>query len=81
MSLRLIELLLFFLPITVFLLSWWFGRLAPSPPLLGVCLVALAILGGALVYFGIERRIDPGERYVPAQLVGGEIVAGHGVDH
>ena len=81
MNLRLVELLLFFLPLAIFLLSWWFGRLAPSPALLVVCLAGLLVLGGALVYFGIERRIDPGKRYVPARLVGGEIVPGHGADH
>jgi hypothetical protein len=80
MGLRLVEIGLFVLPITLFVLAWWSGRLAPSPAMLAGSLLGLTLLGTALIWFGLERRIDPGERYVPARLVHGQIEPGHGAE-
>jgi hypothetical protein len=77
MGLRLIEIGLFLLPITLFVLAWWSGRVAPSPAMLAASLLGLALFGTALVWFGVEGGLSPGERYVPARLVHGQIEPGH----
>ncbi|MBV9782841.1 MAG: hypothetical protein JO264_03395 [Acidisphaera sp.] len=75
--LRLVELALFLAPFAVYALWWWLGRLAPPPAMLAGTLLLLAVTGAALVWFGVERRLDPHGRYVPARLVGDRIMPGH----
>jgi hypothetical protein len=74
--------LLFLLPILAYLL-WWelSGRpaITPSRGLL-VGLAALVFGGfGLAVWYGLSGAIEPGQRYAPAVLQGGEVMGGRGV--
>jgi len=51
-------------------------RRAPALPVLLAILAALALLGLALAWFGVERGGPPGGTYIPAQLEGGRVVPG-----
>lgn len=54
-----------------------------APSVRGILLgfAALALLGGALAWFGTHAdRLPPGARYVPAELRDGEVVPGHGAE-
>lgn len=72
------EALLFVAPFAVFLI--WRRVSAgggPSLPLLAATLALLLAFGAALGWLGVAKRIGPRERYVPAKLVDGKVVAGH----
>jgi hypothetical protein len=78
MGLRLVELALFLLPFVLYVL--WrrlFAGPGPSAGMLALTLVGLAAFGVALAWFGIGRSLGPTGRYIPAQLVNGQIVEGH----
>jgi len=51
------------------------GRM-PSGRLLFVVLISMVVLGAALAWFGNQRALDG--RYVPARLLNGQVVPGHG---
>lgn len=54
-----------------------------TPSVRGILLgfAALALLGGALAWFGTHAdKLPPGARYVPAELRDGGIVPGHGAE-
>ncbi|HTW29186.1 MAG TPA: DUF6111 family protein [Acetobacteraceae bacterium] len=77
--LRLTELALFLAPFAAYLL--WraaAGRHAAalSRPGLAALLLVLALLGAGLAWFGLGRRLAPGD-YVPARWEKGRIVPGH----
>jgi len=75
--LRLLELGLFLAPFAaygVFLLTVRGG--GPSVRVLCLTLAGLAVLGASLVWFGVERGAGPRGRYMPAQLVNGQVVEG-----
>lgn len=79
--LRLLELLVFLAPLAAYVL--WRVTLArgegPPPRVLLGILAGLLLFGAGLVWFGLRgERLDPGERYVPAELRDGRIVPGHG---
>jgi hypothetical protein len=76
--LRAAEIGLFLLPIGLFVL-WRVLTPHVRPALLWAALAGVLVLGGAAIGYGLNQRLDRGERYVPAQLVGGRIVGGHGV--
>jgi Family of unknown function (DUF6111) len=76
--LRLIDVAVFCAPFAVYLLWLRFSQQSgPSPAMLALTLAGLALLGAGLVYFGLEQRLAPNASYVPAQVVNGQIVAGH----
>lgn len=79
--LRLAELLVFLSPLAAYAL--WRVTLArgegPSPRLLLAILAGLLLFGACLAWFGLRGdRLAPGERYVPAELQGGQVLPGHG---
>ncbi|MBC7802005.1 MAG: hypothetical protein H7Z10_15415 [Gemmatimonadaceae bacterium] len=78
---RLLEVGLFLAPLGAYIL--WRrtvarGQDGPSRTVLAVIFAGLLGLGGALAWFGVNDRLLPGERYVPAQIQDGRIVPGHG---
>jgi hypothetical protein len=76
--LRAAEIGLFLLPIGMFVL--W-RVLAPRvrPVMLWAAMAGVLALGGTAISYGLNQRLDRGERYVPARLEDGRIVEGHGV--
>lgn len=76
---RIIEVVLFLLPLAAFLL--WRAALrrgldGPSPRNLVAIVLALLLLGAGLATLAVRDRLPPG-RYVPAALENGRIVPGH----
>ena len=75
--LRLAEFGLFLVPFGLFLAWLLLERVSAKIAILaGVMFVLMA---GATILYGLERRIDRDEVYVPARLQDGQIVQGHGV--
>ena len=76
--LRMSELVAFLAPFLAYL-AW--RRIAagqgPSPAMLALTFLGLALFGAALAWFGVHRALVPDQRYVPARVVDGRIVAGH----
>jgi hypothetical protein len=75
--LRLAEAALFVAPLVLFL-CWRFlsRRAGPSTPVVVGILVALALGGAALVWFGLRQGAAPGVAYHPATLDAGRVVPG-----
>jgi hypothetical protein len=76
------EVLLFLSPFIAAGAWWWLSRrtgllFTPTPTVLVVTFAALAIMGGCLVWFGLDRRLGNTGVYVPAQLVDGKIIPPH----
>ncbi|MCU0888551.1 MAG: hypothetical protein MUF65_10940 [Rubritepida sp.] len=73
----LIGALLFALPFLLYLAWWRLSGSGPAGPLplvaLGLGALGLVIALGAALVFGLSRGIEPGDRYVPARIEGGEI--------
>ncbi len=75
--LRLAEFGLFLVPFGLFLAWLLLERVSAKIAIFaGVMFVLMA---GATILYGLERRIDRDEVYVPARLQDGQIVQGHGV--
>jgi hypothetical protein len=76
--LRLIEIGLFASPFAAFL-AWRLlaGSQVASRNVIGVALAALVAISAGLVWFGLDRRLAPEGRYVPAEWSHGRIVPGH----
>jgi hypothetical protein len=75
--LRFAEIGLFLVPFVLY--ATWLVLGARTPPALvwgAVALILLLAVG--TVWFGVANRLDRGEKYVPAQVVDGQIVEGHG---
>jgi hypothetical protein len=78
--LRLLELALFLAPFAAYAAFLGVSKGGgPSVPVLVTTLVGLALLGGALAWFGVERAGAPNAQYVPAHLEDGRIIDGHSV--
>jgi hypothetical protein len=76
--LRFSEIGLFLVPFVLY--GTWLVLGARTPPALVWSAVALIVLlAVGTVWFGLANRLDRGEKYVPAQVVDGQIVEGHGV--
>jgi peptidoglycan/LPS O-acetylase OafA/YrhL len=77
--LRFAEIGLFLAPFALFLV-WRLLASRVRPALLWIGTVVLVALAGMAVGFGLHERMDPHARYVPAHMVDGRIVPGHGVE-
>jgi hypothetical protein len=75
--LRLVEVGLFLLPFLL-ALAWWFAGSRASRSVVWSSYAALILVGGSLIYYGLERALPRDAVYVPARLVNGVIVEGHG---
>ena len=78
MMLRYAEIGFFLLPFLLYAAWRLLGTRATSG-LLWTGVVVLVLLAAATVWFGLDRGLPPGARYVPAQLRSGNIVPGHGL--
>jgi hypothetical protein len=76
--LRLSEIGLFLAPFALYVTWLYLGRRAPPVFVWSAVALILALCVGT-VWFGIANRLGRGEAYVPAHVVDGRIVAGHGV--
>lgn len=76
--LRLAEIGLLLTPLLIFLL-WRFLSPRVKPAMLWAAMALVLGLAGTAVAFGLKRRMEPDERYVPAHMQDGRIVGGHGV--
>lgn len=74
------ELALFLSPFALFA-AWRLAATLARPALVwGTVAIVVALATGIVVY-GLRQRERPGETYVPARIVDGTIVPGHGVPH
>jgi hypothetical protein len=72
------EIVAFLFPFAVYLVWRRFSAgSGPSPAMLGGTLLALALFGAALAWFGVHHALSPNGPYVPARVVDGRIVPGH----
>jgi hypothetical protein len=76
--LRFAELGLFLLPFAIFLL-WRLLGPHVRPALLWSASVAVVLLAGIAIGFGLHDRMDPHSRYRPAHIENGQIIQGSGV--
>jgi hypothetical protein len=76
--LRLAEVVLFLAPFGLFL-AWWLAGARASPALVWVAGLLLIVVGGGVVWYGLDRSLPRDAAYVPARLEGGTIVPGHGM--
>jgi hypothetical protein len=72
---RAIEITLLFVPV-LFAAAWWYGIRGLSPRGVAAAAVVLTMLALALYWLGADRAVSG--RYVPAHVVDGRIVPGHG---
>jgi hypothetical protein len=75
---RLIELVLFFAPIGLYVAWLLLGRAVSTSATVALIVFLLLVAGGS-VWYGIERSMPPDDTYVPAHMENGRIVEGHGV--
>ena len=75
---RWMELALFLSPFALYA-AWRLAVARAQPALLWGVAALVACLAIGTVWFGLVRRLSPGEQYVPAHLEDGRIVPGHGV--
>jgi len=75
--LRLAEFGLFLVPFGLFLAWLLLERVTRQIAILAGA--AFVLMAAGTLWYGLERRLDRDEVYIPAQLRGGEIVQGHGV--
>ena len=71
------ELALFLSPFVLYA-AWRLAAARAQPALLWGAVAAVTVLATATLWFGVARRLERGETYVPAQLEDGRIVPGHG---
>ena len=75
--LRLAEFGLFLVPFGLFLAWLLLERVTRQIAILAG--TAFVLMAAGTLWYGLERRLDRDEVYIPAQLRDGEIVQGHGV--
>jgi hypothetical protein len=75
--LRLAEVALFLAPFGL-VMAWWFAGSRASWHLVWLSYALLIVVGGSVVYYGLERALPRDVAYVPARLENGVIVPGHG---
>ena len=59
--------------------AWRLAAARAQPAIVWGVAALVACLAAGTVWYGLTRRLPPGERYVPAQIQDGRIVPGHGV--
>jgi hypothetical protein len=72
---RTIEIALLLIPVLL-AAAWWYGIRGLSPRGVAAAAVVLSTLALALYWLGTDRAVSG--RYVPAHVVDGRIVPGHG---
>ena len=76
--LRFTEIALFLVPFALYL-AWRIMGPRTPPWFIWASMGAIGVLAAGAVWFGLTRRLDPGEAYAPAQMENGRVVPGHGV--
>ncbi len=76
--LRLVEIGLFASPFVIYAIWLVVGRRL-SVGLFWAIIVTLLVLCGGTVWFGLDNSLPKADGYVPARVVNGRIVPGHGV--
>ncbi len=74
--LRLAEFGLFLVPFGLFLAWLLLERVSARMAIFAG--VAFVLIEGATIWYGLERRMDRDETYIPARMENGRIVPGHG---
>ena len=72
------ELALFLSPFALYA-AWRIAAARAQPAVLWAAVGAVALLAAGTIWFGLSRRLERGETYVPARIEDGRIVPGHGV--
>ncbi len=72
------EFALFLSPFALYA-AWRLASARAQPALLWGVAALVAGLAVGTVWYGLTRRLPPGESYVPAHIEDGRIVPGHGV--
>jgi len=72
---RSIEIILLFIPVLL-AIAWWYGIRGLSPRGVAAAAAALTTLALILYVFGTGRAVSG--RYIPAHVVDGRIIPGHG---
>lgn len=72
---RTIEIILLFIPVLL-AIAWWYGIRGLSPRGVAAAAVALSLLALTLYVLGTDRAVSG--RYIPAHVVDGRIIPGHG---
>ena len=75
--LRLAEFGLFLVPFGLFLAWLLLERVSAKMAIFAG--VVFVVMAGATILYGLERRLDRGEIYIPARVQDGQIVQGHGI--
>ena len=75
---RWMEVSLFLAPFILFA-AWLVAARRAQPALVWPAVAMIALLAAGTVWFGLSRRLDRGQSYVPAHWADGRIVPGHGV--
>jgi len=76
--LRFTEIALFLVPFALYVAWRILGPRTP-PWFMWLSVAAIGVLGAGAIWFGLTRRMEPGEAYAPAHLENGQIVSGRGV--
>lgn len=67
-------LIMFLLPFGIYILWWYLAGqkedLTPPPLILGLTGIAIVMMVGFALYYGLSRSIDRGTAYVPARIEG-----------
>ena len=72
------ELALFLVPFALYA-AWRISAVVARPSLVWGTLALVLLLAAGTVWFGLSRRMPPGDAYVPARVVDGQVVPGKGV--
>jgi hypothetical protein len=72
---RILEIALLFIPVLL-ATAWWYGIRGLSPRGIAAAAAILATLALTLYWLGTDRAVSG--RYIPAHMVDGRIVPGHG---
>ncbi|CAH2600087.1 conserved protein of unknown function [Rhodovastum atsumiense] len=75
--LRLAEIGLFLVPFALYA-AWRLLGARASAALVWGTVLAVGLLAGVTVWYGLERSLPAGVQYVPAEIHDGTIVQGHG---
>jgi hypothetical protein len=76
--LRFTEIALFLVPFALYM-AWRIMGPRTPPWFMWASAGAIGVLAAGAVWFGLTRRLEPGDVYAPAQFENGRIVPGHGV--
>ncbi len=71
------EVALFLVPFALYAV-WRIAAVVARPGLVWGAVAVVAVLAAVTVLFGLSREVAPNAAYVPAHIVDGKIVPGHG---